>query len=95
MEIIQYFIIREKMALQTCAMSMITVCPLHEKVATILKYHPNLLFLLENQYGNQLLVMAVAVNTTLQFMNLGFRIGLPVYDSWENFIETEVHVMVS
>ena len=34
--------------------------------------------------------MAVAVNTTLQVMNLGYNAGLPVHDNWENFIATQV-----
>ena len=44
----------------------------------------------ESQYGNSLLFMAVAFNTTLQFMNLGYTAGLPVYNNWENFLETQV-----
>ncbi len=47
-------------------------------------------FSAENQYGNSLLFMAIAVNTSLQFANLGYRDGLPVHDNWENFIETQV-----
>ena len=34
--------------------------------------------------------MGMAVNTTLQVMNLGYKAGLPILDNWENFMSSEV-----
>ena len=45
---------------------------------------------LESPYGNKLLIMAISVNTTLQAVSLGYKAGLPVHDSWENFVQSEV-----
>ncbi|XP_028396244.1 protein dispatched homolog 3-like [Dendronephthya gigantea] len=47
----------------------------------------------ENQYGNSLLFMAVAFNTSLQVAKLGYKAGLPVQDNWEDFVKTEMEEM--
>ena len=45
---------------------------------------------LGNKYGNRLVYVAIAVNTTLKPASLGYSNGLPVYREWEDFVEREV-----
>ena len=43
-----------------------------------------------NKFGNRLLYVAIAFNTTLNPITLGYRDGLPIHDNWEEFIQNEV-----
>ena len=45
-----------------------------------------------NKYGNRLLYVGVAVNTTLNPSTLGYENGLPIYENWEKFVNDEVYV---
>ncbi|XP_028396305.1 protein dispatched homolog 3-like [Dendronephthya gigantea] len=46
-----------------------------------------------NKYGNRLLFMAIAVNTTLSADNLGYERGLPIYNEWESFVKDQMKEM--
>ncbi|CAB4019605.1 dispatched homolog 1-like, partial [Paramuricea clavata] len=46
-----------------------------------------------NKYGNRLLFMAIAVNTTLSADNLGYERGLPIYNQWEDFVKDQMKEM--
>ena len=52
------------------------------------------LSILGNKYGHRLLFMAIAVNTTLSADNLGYERGLPIYNQWEDFVQSQVHIML-
>ena len=43
-----------------------------------------------NKYGNRLVYVAIAVNTTLSPATLGYSTGLPIYREWEDFVNREV-----
>ncbi|OPL33556.1 hypothetical protein AM593_00498, partial [Mytilus galloprovincialis] len=44
-------------------------------------------------YGTRLRVVAIEINTTFMFQNLGYREGKPIYHLWEKFIQQEVSKM--
>ncbi|XP_076099747.1 protein dispatched homolog 1-like [Mytilus galloprovincialis] len=46
-------------------------------------------------YGTKLRVVAIEINTTFMFQNLGYREGKPIYHLWEKFIQQEVSKMPS
>ncbi|XP_063427252.1 protein dispatched homolog 1-like [Mytilus trossulus] len=46
-------------------------------------------------YGTRLRVVAIEINTTFMFQNLGYREGKPIYHLWEKFIQQEVSKMPS
>lgn len=41
-------------------------------------------------YGNRLRYMAIAVNTTLPYGNVGYKQGLPIMENWEEYFNQEV-----
>ena len=43
-----------------------------------------------NTYGQRLSYVAIAVNTTLNPLSLGYEEGLPIYRDWENFVNNKV-----
>ncbi|XP_052106368.1 protein dispatched homolog 1-like [Mytilus californianus] len=46
-------------------------------------------------YGTRLRVIAIEINTTFTFQNIGYREGKPIYHLWEKFIQQEVSKMPS
>ena len=47
-----------------------------------------------NKFGNRLLYVAIALNTSLNPSTLGYQDGLPIHDNWEEFIQNEVSLLL-
>ncbi len=48
------------------------------------------IYFLGNKFGNRLLYAAIAFNTSLNPITLGYEDGLPIHDNWEEFVQKEV-----
>ncbi|XP_064622607.1 protein dispatched homolog 1-like [Lineus longissimus] len=46
-------------------------------------------------YGTKLRFMSIEVNLTLNRQSLGYPVGLPVYESWQNFMKEQLALMPS
>lgn len=47
-------------------------------------------YILGNKFGNRLVYVAIAVNTSLNPITLGYQEGLPIHNNWEEFVRNEV-----
>ena len=45
-------------------------------------------------FGNKIKYLAVQVNLTLGRFSTGYKSGKPVMDRWENFVNSQVRVLI-
>jgi hypothetical protein len=51
------------------------------------------IYFIGDKFGNRLLYVSIALNTSLNPITLGYEEGLPIHDNWEEFIQNEVSLV--